>query len=71
MLAYGFAPGRIELGHTRRKKGIRRTKQTGKSNAEYLRDYRERQKAKLTVVNKPGPAGAILAESFCQRVGIS
>jgi hypothetical protein len=50
MLAYGLAPGRIELGHTRRKKGNRKTKRTRKSNPDYQRDYRERQKAKLTVV---------------------
>ena len=51
MLAFGFAPREeIELGQTRRKTGNRKTKRTRKSNAEYQRDYRERQKAKLMVV---------------------
>jgi hypothetical protein len=50
MLAHGLAPGRIELRHTRRKKGSRKPKRTRKSNAEYQRGYRERQKAKLTAV---------------------
>jgi hypothetical protein len=50
MLGFGFAPGSTELGQTRRKKGNRKTRRTRKSNAEYQRDYRERQRAKLTVV---------------------
>jgi hypothetical protein len=51
MLAFGFAPREeVELGHQWRKKGNRKPKRTRKSNAEYQRDYRERQKAKLTVV---------------------
>jgi hypothetical protein len=50
MLAWGFAPEGTEARHTRRKKGNRKTKPARKSNAEYQRDYRERQKAKLTVV---------------------
>jgi hypothetical protein len=35
MLASGFAAEGIELGHTRRKRGNRETKQTKKSNAAY------------------------------------
>jgi hypothetical protein len=50
MLAYGFAPGWIELGHTRRKTGNRKRRRTRKSNADYQRFYHERQKAKLTIV---------------------
>jgi hypothetical protein len=55
MLAFGFAPEGTEAGHTRRKKGNRNTKRTRKSNAEYQRDYRERQKANLTVVKYTEP----------------
>jgi hypothetical protein len=50
MLAFGFAPEGTELGQTRRKKGNRKTRRTKKSNADYQRELRERQKAKLTVV---------------------
>ncbi len=51
MLAFGFAPGQTEPeAKTRRKKGNRKSKRTRKSNAEYQRDWRARQKAKLTIV---------------------
>jgi hypothetical protein len=50
MLAFGFAPEGTVAGQTRRKRQNRKPKRTRKSNADYQRDYRERQKAKLTVV---------------------
>ena len=57
MLAFGFSPketkGETELGQKRRNKGNRKPKdpkRTRKSNAEYQRDWRARQKAKLTIV---------------------
>jgi hypothetical protein len=50
MLAFGFAPEETQAGQTPRKKVNRKTRRTRKSNAEYQRDYRERQKIKLTIV---------------------
>jgi hypothetical protein len=50
MLAFGFVPEGTEAGHTRGKKGNRKTRRTKKSNADYQREWRERQKTKLTVV---------------------
>jgi hypothetical protein len=50
MCAFGFSSQGAELGEPRRKKGIRKTKRTRKSNADYKRHYRERQRAKLSVI---------------------
>ena len=52
MLGFGFAPKSTELSQPRRKKGKRKPRKTSrpKTNADYQREWRQRQKAKLTLV---------------------
>jgi hypothetical protein len=57
MLAYGFAPGRIELGQPRRKKGNRKTKRTRKSNADYHQHYPSTSANQAIAIVVPPPTG--------------